>query len=74
MKCFVLEYLTDEEAEEFGLWAFGNDFKHICTLELMKRWNSLHGSKYLLSGDILISASIPYMIELWKINLNNSQK
>jgi len=55
-----------EDSDDFGLWAFGEDFRNISGCEMMESWNREHGDKLKL-----ISVSDPFydvekMVDIWR--------
>lgn len=66
----VLQYLLNSESEidQFGLWAFGNDYKELVGISFMKKWNELHGEVLMLFENGSIIEDIKRMIDLWNKN------
>lgn len=60
-------YLEENEVDEFGAWAFGDDLKELQDpLDFMKAWNVLHQFKLKLKSDGSIYDDIPKMVDLWR--------
>ena len=65
-RAFIESILGSEEAEKFAEWAWGKEFRTIISPDLVKKWNELHGDKFLLDAFGSPKEDIPNMIELWK--------
>jgi hypothetical protein len=59
--------LSGEEFQEFNDWAFGKKWKFSeNTLNLMKKWNDLHGHLFTLNPMGCIEDDAVKMIEIWR--------
>lgn len=67
IKDYFGQYLSQEELDDFGLWAFGIDDKLFDRALLMENWNKLHGNKYTLMGDGRILEDTKKMVDLYKV-------
>lgn len=69
-----VEYLlqdSEDNPEEFALWAFGENYRVISSLEYLNSWNALHGTQYLIKPKSSLSEDLPKMIELWRKERND---
>ncbi len=56
-----------EETEKFGLWAFGEHYRKMYPLELMKEWNLRHGDYYKCSPRNSIADDVGEMVAIYKL-------
>ena len=70
---YVKSNLTSEEnAEEFAQWAFGNDFNQIFGIEkFANQWNEKHRDKFEIKYTSLISKDVPKLINIWRKSKKN---
>jgi hypothetical protein len=61
-------YIPDEkELDEFGLWAFGEDFLELEeAIKYLECWNYHHGKELELKPTGVITEDAPKMVELWR--------
>lgn len=71
MKDLILFHIdSEDDVEEFGLWAFGKEYKDFHhSSDFQKAWNVYHGKDFLLQDDGVPGQDIPKMVELWKNNI-----
>jgi hypothetical protein len=62
--CF--EYFLGDKAYDCALWAFGEGFETEEAIDLLDRWNKLHGDKLLLHEDDTILDDVEKIVNLWK--------
>ncbi len=61
------KYLGKEEAEEFALWAFGENYKKVSFNQFPELWNNLHSDFIVLEKSGKFRDDIPRMIFLWML-------
>jgi hypothetical protein len=67
MSSYVQKHMSLKESKEFEKWAFGEDFSRDCRLELIpKKWNALHGDKFLIDGKNPAIDDVKKMVEIYK--------
>jgi len=68
LRDWVMKYLTHEEADSFGKWAFGDEVikEPSKQLDAVKRWNNRHGHKLTITPTSKIYIDLPKMINLWR--------
>lgn len=65
----VIDLTSEEEAERFGLWAFGEEYKVLDgSLRFMAAWNENHSDLLELKSDGYIEIDLPKMVDLWRAN------
>lgn len=72
----IEDYLSDEEAEEFAFFAFGESYKiiNLDSIDPLILWNLKHGDLLKLDPRNSPRDDIPKMIEIWKNNVASTAK
>jgi len=59
---------SEDEVNEFGLWAFGEAYKELATgSEFIDAWNKLHSQQLLLTDEGQIVSDCIKMVTLYKL-------
>lgn len=67
MRSYFSNFLDEDELEDFGLWAFGEEYNTFDrAIDFLKSWNKLHANALRLYADGKIDEDIPKMAALWK--------
>lgn len=67
MRELVVSLLDEEGADRFGLWAFGEGFRELCSgSDYLSAWNKLHSSVLQIKPEGMIYQDIGKMILLWR--------
>ncbi len=62
----IIEAELEWKAEDFALWAFGEDYKTLDRLAMMNAWNEKHSDKLQLAGDGEIKQDLMKMIKIYR--------
>jgi hypothetical protein len=67
MGSWIADQKDDENEDDFGLWAFGENFKNIVGgKNFVDAWNERHSDKLILEYSNSRSISLEVMVELWR--------
>lgn len=67
LRDMVVELIGENRADEFGRWAFGDNFETTLLVDLIEKWNVRHKDNYELKQDNPIAKDIVKMISLWRL-------
>jgi len=62
----LIQRLTENRADEFSSWAWGNDFTSVSISDRRKVWNERHREELEILESGLIVDDLTRMVDLWK--------
>jgi len=67
MKSYIEDLIPKEQIEEFGEWAFGENYQTLFgEISFMNSWNEIHGEKLTLDKLDYVENDIKKMCDLFK--------
>ena len=65
---YFVDYIPDDEMEDFMGWAFGADWEDLdSSAKLIQAWNNCHFTDYRLSIHGDINRDIPILVDLYNV-------
>lgn len=67
----ITEFLLGDRdrIHTFCCWAFGNEYDTCYHMDLLDKWNKLHGTQYKIRESEGVYPSCKKMIELWEMEV-----